>query len=141
MDKEIEIGVVRCNGDNNAKELDKKEKGTWKWTYNSTGRNLVKMWWLTKFVSAMIQKLVTEPNKDFSKICKESYIIGFGNHHGWLIRQGAGLAMNFVGSAEQVKTTFGVESFDECIDIQDNYIILRDQLEKELTKRNGVDWP
>ena len=110
MDKEIELGVVRCNGENNAKELPKNKKGSWEYTYNSTGRNLVKMWWLSKFVAALLGDMVNSPTKEFSTCCKDAYKVGFGDNHSWLVRKGALLAMGFVGSRDSVKTALGVSS-------------------------------
>ena len=54
IDEEIARGVIECNGDNNAKKLDKSKEGSWEYTYNSSGRNLVRMWWLTKFVTKLL---------------------------------------------------------------------------------------
>lgn len=55
---ELAEGVTELNGDNNKKKLDSEARATWKGKYNSTARNLVRMWWLTKFLSALLDNLV-----------------------------------------------------------------------------------
>ena len=46
------------NSENNSSLLDKCKKNSWEWKYNSTGRNLVRMWWLTKFLTKLLHNLV-----------------------------------------------------------------------------------
>jgi len=58
IDVEIAQNVILCNGENNAKECDKSLKGQWQWTYHSTGRDLVRMWWLTKFLTRLLENLI-----------------------------------------------------------------------------------
>ena len=58
IDEEIAKGIVGLNGDNNKKMLDKSKQSSFEWTYNSTGRNLVRMWWLTKFLAKMLENLI-----------------------------------------------------------------------------------
>ena len=55
---EIDLGVIKCAGDNNTKVLPKSKKDSWEWTYTSVGRHLVRMWWLTGFMSHLFNSLV-----------------------------------------------------------------------------------
>ena len=58
IDEEIALGVAVCNGDNNSKKLDKSKKNSWEWKYNSSARNLVRMWWLSKFLTKLLDNLI-----------------------------------------------------------------------------------
>ena len=100
IDEEIAQNVIECNGENNAKKLDKSLKGQWQYKYNSTGRNLVRMWWLTKFVTAMFENFQNNPGMTLVQTCHDAYSKGFADHHPWLVRKGAGLAMNFAGEKD-----------------------------------------
>ena len=66
IDEEISLGVIKLNGENNSKLLNRKKKNSWEWTYNSSGRNLVRMWWLTKFLTKLLHNLVN--NKAMSLV-------------------------------------------------------------------------
>ena len=100
IDEEINLGVIQLNGDNNSKKLDKSKKNSWEWKYNSSGRNLVRMWWLTKFLTKLLSNLITREEMSLVNACQDAYQTGFAEHHPWLVRKGAGLAMNFAGSKE-----------------------------------------
>lgn len=69
IEEEIKQNVIRCNGDNNSKELDKTFKGRWQYTYNSTGRNLVRMWWLTKFLTKLLENLINNTEMTLVQAC------------------------------------------------------------------------
>ena len=97
IDEEIALSVIRCNGDNNKKEVDKSKKDSWEMKYNSTGRNLVRMWWLTKFLTKLLENLVTNDKMTLVQACQDAYQVGFAEHHPWLVRKGAGLAMMAAG--------------------------------------------
>ena len=58
IEEEIAKEVVGLNGENNAKKCDKSKKNSWEWKYNSSGRNLVRMWWLTKFITKLLDNLI-----------------------------------------------------------------------------------
>ena len=61
--------MIRCNGDNNKKEEDKSKKDSWEMKYNSTGRNLVRMWWLTKFLTKLLDNLVNNDKMTLVQAC------------------------------------------------------------------------
>ena len=69
IEEEIKQNVVRCNGDNNAKECEKSLKGRWQYSYNSTGRNLVRMWWLTKFMTKLLENLINNTEMTLVQAC------------------------------------------------------------------------
>ena len=102
IDEEINLGVIQLNGENNSKKLDKSKKNSWEWKYNSSGRNLVRMWWLTKFLTKLLSNLITRDEMSLVNACQDAYQTGFAEHHPWLVRKGAGLAMNFAGSKESL---------------------------------------
>ena len=97
IDEEIAREVIQLNGENNKKKCDKSKQGSWEWTYNSSGRNLVRMWWLSKFLSKLLDNLVNNDQMTLVAACKDAYTTGFADHHPWLVRQGANLAMNAAG--------------------------------------------
>ncbi len=100
IDEEIAKGVVRLNGENNKKELDKSKKDTWEYTYNSSARNLVRMWWLSKFLTKLLDNLINSPAMTLVESCQDAYTTGFADHHPWLVRKGAGLAMMAAGKKD-----------------------------------------
>jgi len=100
INAEVSMGVSRLNASNNSKELDKTKKGSWEWTYNSSARNLVRMWWLTKFCSHLFDLLLNSPEIPLSTCCQTAYKDQFGPHHPWIIRKGAGLAMKAAGTRD-----------------------------------------
>ena len=51
MKWEVENNVANLNGKNNKKIVGKEHKTNWQYTYNSTSRNVIRMWWLTKFTT------------------------------------------------------------------------------------------
>ena len=69
IDLEIALGVIECNGDNNKKKLDSSKHATWEGSYNSSGRNLVRMWWLTKFLSKLLGNLIENHDMTLVAAC------------------------------------------------------------------------
>ena len=69
IDEEIKLAVIALNGDNNKKKLDKSKNGSWEWKYNSTGRNLVRMWWLSKFLTRLLENLIDNLNMTLVQAC------------------------------------------------------------------------
>ena len=114
IDEEIAKSVIQLNGDNNAKKCDKSKKGSWEYTYNSSGRNLVRMWWLTKFLSKLLGNLVENDEMTLVAACKDAYTTGFADHHPWLVRQGASLAMNAAGQKAALIAKWGVTDVSEA---------------------------
>ena len=86
IDEEVALGVIQLNSENNASLLDRGKKGSWEWTYNSSGRNLVRMWWLTKFLTKLLHNLVNNETMTLVQACKDAYQTGFAEHHPWLVR-------------------------------------------------------
>ena len=106
--------MTELNGDNNKKKLGKAKAGTWEYTYNSTSRNLVRMWWLTKFLSKLLDNLVNNPTMTLVQGAKDAYQTGFSEHHPWLVRKGAGLAMMAAGSKDSLLAKWGCTSAEEA---------------------------
>lgn len=106
MEKELELKVAELNGENN-KSLGHK-KGTQYATYISGTRTLVRNSWFLHFLLVMLKKLNTTEDS-FSKIVKQAYDEALAPHHSWLIRKGAGLALNFAPSKRDTvyKAFFG----------------------------------
>ena len=75
VEDEMSRQVIRLNGENNKKELAKHNypKDSWEWTYNSTGRNLVRMWWLTKFLTALLDNLINRGEMTLVAACRDAY--------------------------------------------------------------------
>ena len=69
IDEEIALQVIRCNGENNKKEVDKSKKDSWEMKYNSSGRNLVRMWWLTKFLTKLFDNLLNNNDMTLVAAC------------------------------------------------------------------------
>ena len=102
---EIDLKVIKCNGENNHKILPKSKKDTWEWTYVSTGRHLVRMWWFTDCLSRVFNAFVTDENIHPFNVIKDAYDASFAAHHPWIIRKGAHLGMRASPSREVVFTS------------------------------------
>ena len=140
VEEEIARNVIRCNGDNNKKELDKSKQGSWEWTYNSTGRNLVRMHWLCNFVKKILENLLTT-EMTLVAACQDAYTYGFGDHHGWLVRKGAGLAMMAAGQKSAFIGRWGVNNIEEGRPALDNLAVLCERLNHLLGSKNLLDLP
>ena len=97
---EVDMKIIELNGENNGKMLPKNKKDSWEWTYASTGRHLVRMHWLTKFVATLFDILTTDDDAELGKALRDSYDAAFAPHHPWIVRKGAGLAMRAAPSKE-----------------------------------------
>ena len=77
IDEELQRNIARLNGDNNKKELAKLNgdfaKDAWERKYNSTARNLVRMWWLTKFLTKLLDNLINLTDMTLVSACKDAY--------------------------------------------------------------------
>ena len=100
MQWEVENNVANLNGKNNKKVLGKERKSDWQYTYNSTSRNVIRMWWLTKFTTQMFFHLANEPDRKLSSIMSSSYSVGFSAHHPYAIQAIAQVAMKCVGKKD-----------------------------------------
>lgn len=134
--EEIAQGVTRLNGENNSKECDKSKKTSWEWKYNSTSRNLVRMWWLTKFLVQLLDNLINNNEMTLVNACQNAYQTGFAEHHPWLVRKGAGLAMMAAGQKDALIQKWGVASIEEARPCFEKMTILRDNLDALLTSND-----
>ena len=141
IDEEIAREVIQLNGDNNKKKCDKSKQGSWEWTYNSSGRNLVRMWWLTKFITKLLDNLVNNLEMSLVAACKDAYQTGFAEHHPWLVRQGASLAMNAAGQKAALMAKWGVNELDDARPCLEHFTVLRDQLHTLLNSRELLGLP
>ena len=126
--------VAQLNSYNNAKLLGKSEKDTWQYKYNSSARNVIRMWWLTTFITHLMELLVNS-DKTLQTCLTESYTVAFSPHHPWLIQKGAKLAMYAAGQREgfyKLAQVEGPEAFTETAKL---CAILRDALTKFLTEQ------
>jgi len=135
IDEEMARQVIELNGDNNQKKCDKSKKGSWEYTYNSSGRNLVRMWWLTKFLTKLLDNLTNNADMTLVAACKDAYSTGFAEHHPWLVRQGASLAMNAAGQKDALIAKWGVTNVEEARPCLEAFTELRDQLHTLLNSR------
>ena len=141
IDEEIAQGVAECNGDNNSKKVDKSKKQSWEWTYNSSARNLVRMWWLSKFLTKLLENLINNTQMTLVEGCKDAYQTGFAEHHPWLVRSGAGLAMGLAGQKSALMAKWGVESAEEARPCLVAMTQVRDHLNALLSTRNLFGLP
>ena len=114
---------------------------TWEGKYNSTGRNLVRMWWLTKFLSKLLHNLINNVDMTLVAACQDAYTTGFADHHPWLVRKGAGLAMMAAGSKEALIAKWGISDINEARPALASFETLRDQVDALLSSRNLKDLP
>ena len=124
---ENDLGVVMLNGyigNNNQKLLPKSKKGTWEWTYCSSGRHLVRMHWMTIFVYSIFDILMTDEQASLVSACKDSYERAFGAHHPWIVRKAAGLGMRAAPSKETLKTAMKIKDFDELTSVKEGFKIV-----------------
>ena len=137
IDDELQRSVARLNGDNNKKELGKLSneiaKEAWMQTYNSTARNLVRMWWLTKFLTKLLDNLINQADMTLVNACRDAYQVGFSEHHPWIVRKGAGMAMGYAGEKKKLIQSWGVQSVEEARPTLEYFTKLRDDLDALLT--------
>jgi len=105
--------VAELNGSNNKELLKKEQKGTWQYTYNSTARNTVRMWWLTIFMDHLFDQLLNT-DKELYPIMQDCYAKAFADHHPWIIRTAAGAALYCTGTRAKMMESFGITSFQAC---------------------------
>ena len=128
--------VAQLNGDNNSDFLKKDKKETWQYTYNSTARNVIRMWWLTDFIGCMFVKLTTTKESLYDILCA-SYTQAFADHHPWLIRTGAGVCMYAAGTREEFMLAMSVKNISQVVNIGKFCVGLKDALTK-FYKANGM---
>jgi len=141
IDDEVARGITELNGDNNKKKLDKSKAGSWEMTYNSTSRNLVRMWWLSKFLTKLLDNLINNGQMTLVKGCQDAYTTGFADHHPWLVRKGAGLAMMAAGSKEALLAKWGCQTAEEARPALEAMTTVRNSLDALLTSRNLKELP
>ena len=113
---EKELGVVMLNGyigNNNAKLLPKSKKGSWEWTYCSSGRHLVRMHWLTIYINSIFEILMNNEQATLSKALTDSYELAFAAHHPWIVRKAAGLGMKAAPNKQTLMETMQIKSFED----------------------------
>ena len=112
IDVELAANIAHLNGRTNTKVLNKEEQKTWKLKYESTARTCVRMFWLCNFVCHILHELIHSPEKEFVPICQEAYQTHFAPNHTWIVRKLAGQAMKFVGTREQIRVAWELQTFD-----------------------------
>ena len=128
--------MVELNSENNSKKLPKDKKGSWEWTYVSTGRHLVRMHWLTNFVKTLFDILTTNEEATLSKALTDSYEVAFAPNHPLIIRTAAKLAMKAAGSKETLKKNLNLQSDKELEHARDGFRIVEASLDEFLTTNN-----
>lgn len=73
--------------------------------------------------------------------CQDAYQVGFAQHHPWLVRKGAGMAMGLAGAKAALLQKWGVQSAEEARPALDAMTKLRDHLQKLLSTRDLLDLP
>jgi len=89
--------VAELNGYNNYKLLKKEQKGTWQYTYSSTARNTVRLSWMSVFNDCVLNQLF-DTDKELYRISQGCYAKAFADHHPWIVRKAAFVALYFVGN-------------------------------------------
>ena len=130
---EVDMKVVQLNGENQSKMLPKDKKGSWEWSYVSTGRHLVRMHWLTNFVKTLFDILTTDEKATLSKALTDSYEVAFAPNHPWIVRKAAGLAMKAAPSKETLKSNINLKSESELEKVRDGFRIVEATLDEFLT--------
>ena len=65
--------------------------------------------------------------------CQDAYQTGFADHHPWIVRKGAGLAMMAAGSKDALIAKWGITSVEEARPAMENFTQLRDKLHRLLS--------
>ena len=94
------------------------------------------MWWLTKFLTKLLDNLINNADMTLVAACKDAYQTGFADHHPWLVRTGAGLAMNAAGNKDALVAKWGVSNISEAAPCLAHFTALRDQLSALLDQRD-----
>merc|ERR1712014_493942 len=100
---------------------------SWEAQYNSSGRNLVRMWWLTKFLTKLLDNLINRHDLTLVAACQDAYTTGF--------------AMMAAGQKEALIAKWGVSNIEEARPALEAFTNLRDQLHQLLSSRDLLNLP
>lgn len=95
MEKESNLKIHLCNGDNNSK-LGFNKKTPYH-SYISGTRTLLRLNWFLHFVSKTLRNML-ETEYPFNKCIKNAYIEVLAPHHSWIVKNSVSVAMGFAGS-------------------------------------------
>lgn len=101
----------------------------------------MRVWWLTKFLTQFLDNLINKSEMTLVQACRDAYQVGFSEHHPWLVRKGAGMAMGFAGEKSRLLDNWGVKSTEEGRPALEYFTTLRDNLDAFLTQQNIKDLP
>lgn len=113
IEKEIELNLVKLNGENNT-DLGHKKKTEYH-NYTSSTRTLLRLSWFLDFFNNILKNTLNLHEKAFSDCIKISYDKVLAPHHPWLVRKGAAVGISMAPSKREkaMKALLGKELFDE----------------------------
>ena len=117
-----------------------KFKNEWEAKYTSTARTVLRNIWLLDFVSLFFDSVNKNRAGKLSEIAKESYSQTLGNHHPWVVRQAAKVAMFAVPSREALIQSTKL-NYDHCEQIHKNVEIIRNVLWEDFKKQKLDNLP
>ena len=132
---EIDLGVIKCAGDNNTKILPKSKKNSWEWTYVSTGRHLVRMAWLLNFYSSLFDIFVNT-KIEANKAARTSYDIGFAPHHPWILRKSIRLGLLVIPDRDVVFKAANIKDENELKSASDAFKIVSSAIDEFLIQHD-----
>ena len=120
--KEIDLKITELNAEKPVK--GRKFGHEWEAKYTSTARTVLRNMWLLDFVSLLFDNLNKDRTSKLSDVAKDAYSKTLGNHHPWIVRQAAKVAMLGVPSRDALILSTKLK-YEHCEDITKNVDIIR----------------
>ena len=92
VQKESELGVEKCNGDNNKSVLSKENYQTHQ-KYISGARSMLRMMWFINYLIIMFEEIHSNRTAKISDCSSKAYEEALAPNHSFLVKTGARAAM------------------------------------------------
>ena len=104
IDTEIEVKVVELSSKNNKRVLGGKryKASTWQKSYQSTGFCLVRMWWVSKFMTGILDNLLHHEELSLVEASTQAYSRNMEKHHTWIVVKGVQVALMAAGTKQDL---------------------------------------
>jgi hypothetical protein len=113
LNKEMELGIHRLNGENNKSLGHKKDQYS---KYVSATRTFLRLLWFLEYLTDVFENVLKDDGKgEIKKILGDSYDRVLSPHHSFLVRRAVGVALSFSSSGNVehiVKLIFGYSEYN-----------------------------
>ena len=114
LNKELEMGIHKLNGDNNKSLGHGKDKYS---KYISACRTFLRLLWFLEYLTDAFENILKDDGKStIKKILGDSYDRVLAPHHSFFVKKAVGVALSFSKSgsvASTIKLLFGYEEYNE----------------------------